>query len=80
MFGRTVLRQSGVFALNGTAGVCGHTMALVKNLDRRSGNANLDFFVPELEWNTVVVAFDLDVIVDVWTGFLPLGKDERLRW
>ena len=57
----------------------GDALIFVEDLDRRRTDAGFDLFAPEFKGNTVVVAFDLDVVVNVYAGFLPLAENERLR-
>jgi hypothetical protein len=43
----------------------GDAVIFVEDLDRRRTYAGFDLFAPEFKWNTVIVAFDLNVIVNV---------------
>ena len=56
----------------------GDALAAMDDLHRRGGGAPVDALVHERVRDRVVVAGELDVIVDVDAGELPLGVDEGL--
>src|SRR5205823_2713667 len=58
----------------------GDALAAVEDLDGGRGQARVDVFVDERVGDGVVMAVELDVIVDVDAGTdLPLAVDEGLR-
>jgi hypothetical protein len=58
----------------------GDPLPLVEALDRRGGDPGLDDLVHEGKRHGVVVAVELDVVVDVDAGGCPLAVDEGLGW
>src|SRR5437867_8088228 len=76
MFLGPVLGQCGVLARHETAQMSGNATSLQKDLDGGGRKANFDLLVDVEIGNAVVVAFDLNMVVKVDLGLLPLGKDE----
>ena len=62
-----------------TAHMRGHSLAAVEDLHRAVGQANFDSLADELVGNRVIVALDLNVVVDVDASRLPVGKLIRLQ-
>ena len=60
------------------AGVRGQAPPVVEDLHRGGGKADLDLLVHQRVRNRVVVAVDLDVVVDVDLGVLPVPMAEAL--
>src|SRR5712692_5335303 len=70
----------GVLAADGTPPMRGDALAAVEDLDGGRGQAGVDVFVDERVGDRVVVAVELDVIVDADAGAdLPVAVDEGLR-
>ena len=76
MFFGPVLGQGGVTAGRKTSGVSSDAAALEEDLNGGGGEAGFDLLVDTAVGNAVVVAVDLDVVVDVDPRLLPLGEDE----
>ena len=55
--------------------MAGDPLPTMENLYRGRCIADIHLFMDQLVGDTVVVPFQLKVIVDVDSGFLPLGKD-----
>ena len=72
--GGHVLLEGGVPAALVAADVAGDAGVLVEALHRGRGVAQVDLFADQPVGNAVVVALELDVIVDVHGGPLPLGE------
>ena len=51
----------------------GYPLALQETLDGVGAHSHVKFFSNELERHAVVMALDLDVIVDIDRGHSPLG-------
>src|SRR5262245_53849096 len=69
----------GMTAAAGAPAMGGHPLTAVEDLDGGEGQAGVDLFVQERGGDGVVVAVDLDVVVDVDPGVdLPLAIDEGL--
>ena len=66
-----VLRDRRVFADLVTAGVHGNATRIEEALDRRGAEARLDLVADEVVRDAVVMALDLDVVVDTDLGALP---------
>ena len=62
-----------------TAQVRGDALVLEEHLDGGAGEAHLDDLTGQLVGNGVVVALDLDVVVDVDLGPAPGGELVALR-
>jgi len=71
-----VLGQGGVTARCRTAGVSRDAATFEEDLDGGGREADFDLLVDAAVGNAVVVAVDLDVVVDVDARLLPLGEDE----
>ena len=61
-------------------GMDGDALVIEKTLDRRGRDADLELSFDERVRDAVVVAVNLDVIVDVDAGFLPFGVFVGLGW
>jgi hypothetical protein len=58
----------------------GDPLPAMEELDRRHGQAGVDELVAEGMGDGVVVAVELDVVVDIHTGVVvPIADDEGLR-
>src|SRR5262245_1204048 len=69
----------GVTAAEGASAMDGHPLTAVEDLDGGGGQAGVDLLVQERVGDGVVVAVDLDVVVDVDAGGdPPLAIDEGL--
>lgn len=68
----------GVLAADIAAGMTAHALAPVEDLDGAHARAHVDDLVHERVRDGVVVPVQLDVVVDVDAGRLPLPVDERL--
>src|SRR5215813_14265387 len=70
-----VIGQGGMAATAvGGAGVRGDAPVLVEDLDGRGGETGLHLARDERVRDAVVMAIDLDVIIDVDAGLLPFGE------
>ena len=63
-----------MFAALVTAGVTGHTLAAMEDLDGHRGVPHIDFAMKQRIWNAVVVVVDFDVVVDMDAGLFPFRK------
>ena len=78
--GRHVLGHGGVAAAHGAAGVTGDAPMVVEHLHRDAGHAQLDLLADELVRHRVVVALELDVVIEARDlRPLELGVFERGR-
>jgi len=69
----------GVPAAEMAAGMGGHPLPAMEELDRRHGQAGIDEFVAEGVGDGVVVPVELDMVVDIHASVvLPFADDERL--
>jgi hypothetical protein len=73
-----VLGDGGVLAVAAAPQMDGDPLALAKNFDGCPGQSRLDLFSGVPIRNTVVMAVDVDVIVDADPAGAPLGKDVGL--
>src|SRR5690606_27294170 len=69
-----MLRNRGVAADSVTTRVRGDAPARVKDLDSAAGEADLDRLTGECVGHAVVVAGELDMVVDVHARLAPLGE------
>src|SRR5712691_755191 len=77
---RHVGRVGGVLAADGAPPMGRDALAAVKDLDGRRGQARVDVLVQERVGDGVVMAVELDVVVDVDASpDLPVAVDEGLR-
>ena len=74
MGGRAVLGVGGVLTPAIAAEMAGDALAGMQDLHRRPGQPDVDLGPDELVGDAVVVVLDLDVVVDVHAGLLPLGE------
>jgi hypothetical protein len=74
----TALRRMG--ASQQAAQVAGHPLAFGEALHRLGAHPHVQLLAHQLIRHAVVVAFDLDVVVDVHPRLLPLGVGETLGW
>ena len=70
---------SGEATSRGTQGVAGHALVRCKALQQRCGDANVNAGADQAVRHAVVVATELDVVVNVDLGRLPATDDEALR-
>ena len=76
---RHVFRHRAVRAAMRTAAVRGHPLALEEAFDAARGKTNLDLLPDERVRHAVVMAIDLDVVIDVGAGLLPVRVLEGRR-
>ncbi len=72
---RPVFGQGGIASPTVASAMSGNPMPFEKDLSRGPRETNIHLFMDELIGNAVVVVIDLDVIIDIDPGFLPVGKD-----
>jgi len=75
---RHVLGHGGVAAAGAAQQMAGDTLALVKQLDGALGDARLDLLAQQAVRHRVVMAVDVDVIVERDAALAPLGVDVGL--
>jgi hypothetical protein len=73
--GRHVLRQRAVAMIAAHASMRSDTLALGEHLHRPCGDPHFDFCAGEAMWDTVIVAIDIDVIIDTDAAHAPFSKD-----
>src|SRR5262245_1129955 len=71
---RHVVRHGRVLVIAAHALMRGNACTLDEDLDRARADAHLDFAAGEAMRNAVVVAVDLDVIIDADAAHTPLGE------
>src|ERR1035438_3069451 len=75
-----VLAHRAVVVGREVAHVRHHTIPAMKDLHRVGGGTGFELFPDQRIGNAVIVAIDLDVVVDVYAHRLPLGHDIALGW
>src|ERR1700682_5475632 len=78
MGARHVVRNRGVAAPVGCAGVAGDPLSLVEDLDGLVGNADIDEFTDQAVRGGIPMPIDLDMIVGRDAAALPARKDVGL--
>ena len=64
----------GMPSLVEAANMTGDPFVLVKALDDIAGDTHIDLFFNQVVGDAVVMSVHLDVVIDVYPGFFPLGK------
>ena len=80
VFLRHVLGHGGMAPEQVGAHVAGDALSAVEELDGALGVSGVELAPDEGVRDGVVVAFELDVIVDVHADLFPLGEDVGLGW
>ena len=80
MGARHVFRQRGVAAADAAAHMAGDALTFVEQLDRALGDARLDLFLQQAMRHRVVVAVDIDVVIETDPAQSPLGINVGLAW
>ncbi len=75
MGARHVLGHGGVAAAGAAQQMTGDPLALVEQLDGALGDARLDLLAQQAVWHRVVMAIDVDVIVEPDAALAPFGID-----
>jgi hypothetical protein len=74
-----MLRQGRVPPTGAAAHMHGDTFALVEQLDRARGYAGFDLLPQQSMWHRVVMAINIDVVIERHAADPPFGIYERLR-
>src|SRR5882672_726325 len=75
MRARHVLGHGSVAATSAAQQMAGDTLALVEQLDRTLGDARLELLAQQAVRHRVVMAVDVDVVVEADPALAPLGVD-----